>query len=313
MPRPGFYNDNEYRAYPFIFTTDMFDDEQNKLIPDSAVVDAGIIMGLDSEFDGQIHTVWLHEIRRVGDSFEFELHTNAPGAAELPLVFTREATAGEWQNEYVESEPYIKDSNSCAEEPAWSGFIVTGPLTDLAAALSAEEAVTLPANAYTLEPARIQSLVRHYLRSISLGNLSRPQARLACESPVPEEERKVIVNSRCIAGDIRFKEGYNCQITQREQLNELTITAGKNLGTPVTDGELCANKGEVPFYEGEQPPEGSQFFSGGPACNELISSINGVGGPDVNIVGGTGINIIANQETNTITIELSATNNTNNC
>ena len=313
MPRPGFYNDNEYRSYPFIFSTDMFDEQQIKYVPDAVVVDAGISMGLDSEFDGQSHTVWLKEIRRNDDVFEIELQTDAPGAAELPLIFTRDINADEWQTEYVESAPYIKNENSCAVEPAWSGFLVTGPLTDLIEKLPTTGAITLVDNTYQLEPARIQSLVKHYLRSISVGNLSRPLARSACDADIPPEPRKVIVNSRCIAGDIRFKEGYNCQITQQEQINEITISAGKNLGVPIDDGELCRNKGEIPYYENETPPAGSQFLSGGPACNELISSINGVGGPDVNIIGGTGINIVAEPETNTLRIKLSSFNSAGNC
>lgn len=316
MPRPGFYNDNEYRAYPFIFSVDMFDADQNKLIPDSAIVDAGVVLGLDSEFDAQNHDVWLHEIRRAENTFEFEFQTDAPGAANLPLVFTRAADADEWQTEYVESAPYIKDGNSCAEEPAWTGFLVTGPLTDLNAAMplaASPAAITLPDKVYVLEPGRLQSLVKHYLRSISLGNLSRPAARLACDPVTEEAPRKIVVNSRCIDGDIRFKEGYNCQITQREASNELSITAALETGTPVTDGELCANNGEIPFYTGEQPPEGSQFLSGGPACNELISSVNGVAGPDVTIVGGSGVNVVADQNTNTIRIELSKINNAGNC
>lgn len=312
MPRPGFYNDNEYRAYPFIFSTAMLDNEQERLIPDSTIVDAGIIMGLDSEFDPQTHKIWLHEIRRVDNNFELELRTDAPGGENAPLIFTRAVEAQEWQTEYVESAPYLKTENSCAEEPAWTGFVVTGPLQDLNEKITAlNSVVTLPPTAYILEPARIQSLVKHYLRSISVGNMSRPVALSSCTATEPEE-RQIIVNARCITGDIKLQEGYNCQIIQNDQLNEIEISAGKNLGSPV-DGALCRTHGEIPFYDGEQPVEGSLFLSGGPACNELISTINGVGGPDVNIIGGTGINITTDQETNTITIELSPNNIAGNC
>lgn len=305
MPRPGFYNDNEYRAYPFIFKAGA------NALPDSAIVDCGIIMGLDSEFDPAVHDVWLKQISRLDNEFTFEFATNAPGAAEKPLIFTRPYNADEWLTEDAESAPYVKDDNSCAIEPAWSGFLVTGPMKDLDTALPANGAITLGVN-YKLEPARIQSLVRSYLRAISLGNLSRPEAKSACDT-TPEQPRHVVINKRCINGDIRFKEGYNAQIRQRVLTNEIAISAGRGFGLQY-DADLCEHKGEIPFYENEQPPEGSQFLSGGPSCDELVSSVNGIVGPDVSIVGGTGVNVSVDENNpNTILVTLSPTAIAGNC
>lgn len=304
MPRPGFYNDNEYRAYPFIFKPDV------AALPNSAIVDCGIIMGLDSEFDAELHTVWLKTVRRVDDVFEFEFDTNAPGAANKPLIFQRAVDAEEWLTEDVESDPYVKDVNSCAVEPAWSGFLVTGPLTELNEALPTNGSLNLGTD-YILEPARIQSLVRTYLRAISLGNLSRPLSTSSCD-PVDDQNRYVVINKRCITGDIRFKEGYNAQVRQRIPANEIAISAGRGLGEQ-PNAELCQTYGEVPFYSGEQPPSGSKFFSGGPACDELVSSINGVPGPEVSIIAGTGVTVTPDTENNTILIKLSDTNIAGSC
>jgi hypothetical protein len=304
MPRPGFYNDNEYRAYPFIFVPNV------DLIPNSAIVDCGIIMGLDSEFEAGTHSVWLKTVRRLNNIFEFEFDTDAPGAANKPLIFRREATAAEWLTEEAEAEPYLKDVNSCAVEPVWSGFLVTGPLKDLDTALPTNGAIELNTQ-YTIEPARIQSLVRTYLRAISLGNLSRPTAQSDCDTPA-DSARHIVINKRCITGDIRFKEGYNAQIRQRRQANEIAISAGRNLGAQY-DAAICETYGEVPFYPGEQPPDGSKFFSGGPACDELVSTINGVLGPDISIVGGTGVEVTPDPDNNAIKIKLSPNNIAGNC
>lgn len=304
MPRPGFYNDNEYRAYPFIFTPNI------DTLPSSAIVDCGIIMGLDSEFDGDQHKVWLKEVRRVNNVFEFEFATDAPGAENKPLVFQRAVDSDEWLTEDAESDPYVKDENSCAVEPAWSGFLVTGPLGELRETLPEDGTLTLSTD-YVLEPARVQSLVRTYLRAISLGNLSRPLAKSSCDLD-PDPARYVVINKRCVTGDIRFKEGYNAQIRQRRVANEIAISAGRNLGTQY-DAAICETYGEVPFYDGEQPPAGSKFFSGGPACDELVSGINGVPGPEVNIIGGTGIEVVPDQDTNTIFVNLSAKSIAGNC
>jgi len=317
MPRPGFYNDNEYRAYPFIFKPG-----QAAVLPNSAVVDCGIIMGLDSEFDAATHTAWLAAVRRVGDVFEFELRTDAPGAENIALVFTRDVSAAEWQTEYVEAEPYVRDANSCAIEGVWSGFLVTGPLTDLNEVLPTSGVLTLDQD-FILEPARIQSLVKSYLRAITVSNLSRPEAKSACEGD-EQPQRKVIINSRCVAGDIRFKEGYNAIVYQRESNNEISIGAGKGFGQQ-RDGALCENGSEIPFYTGEQKPiitpatetepaVRSAFFSGGPSCDEVVSSVNGVQGPDLTIAGGTGVDVKVDPDTpNTIKISLSDTTIAGNC
>ena len=53
-----------------------------------------------------------------------------------------------------------------------------------------------------------------------------------------------------------------------------------------------------------------KFLSGGPACCELISTINGLGGRVVSITGGTGVQV--STATDKITIALD-TNSQNNC
>lgn len=304
MPRPGFYNDNEYRWYPFIYQKA----PPPVSVPLSTIVDCGIIMGLDSQFDESQHTVWLASVSRTGDTIEFTLTTNAPGVTG-PLVFTRDVDATEWQTEHVESSP---GGEVCSLEPAWEGFLVTGPLQELVENL--EDGVTreFSSSYYVVEPGRIQSLVKSYLRSITVGNMARPEARSSCDE-TNTVVRPVIINSRCINGNIRFKEGYNALIRQRDSINEISIGAARGSGQR-PDGSLCENGSEIPFYAGEQPPPGSQFFSGGPACDELISSINGVQGPDITIVGGTGVEVrIDPDNPNTLRISLSNTNIAGNC
>jgi hypothetical protein len=316
MPRPGFYNDNEYRWYPFIYRKTTAEN----IVPHAAIVDCGIIMGLDSRYDAATHTVWLAHIRRAETVIEFEVRTDAPGVTG-PLTFTRDATILPGQEAYVEPEPgnewqteYVSGpvgEEVCAIEPSWEGFLVTGPLKELIDSMAIGETREFGSAEYVVEPGRVQSLVKSYLRSITVGNMARPEAKSSCD---PENTliRPVIINSRCIAGDIRFKEGYNAIIAQSDSENKISVGAGRGSGAPI-DGDLCENGSEIPFYPGEAPPEGSQFFSGGPACDELISSINGVQGPDVTIVGGTGISLVPDEAPNTLRISLSNVNLAGNC
>lgn len=283
MPRAGFYNDNEYRAYPFIYKKT----EPNPALPAACIVDCGIIMGLDSQYDETIHTVWLSTIHRAVAHFEFELVTNAPGAADKPLIFTRAPTVAEWTTEQRESD--TADNKECATEPAWEGFLVTGVLDELTANMPVGATRVFSSTDYVLEPARIQSLVKTYLRSISLGNYSRIVAYPPeeCGGPAEPPPRHVVVNKKCMNGNLKFKEGYNCQIFQVDRNNEIIVAAA--VGAGIRDTELCA---EIKLFEEETPPDGSKFLSGGPACDEIVFTVNGLNAAGtLQIIGGNGVTI----------------------
>lgn len=292
MPRPGFYNDNEYRAYPFIYNKPA----TLPALPTSAILDAGFIMGLDARYDETEHTVWLSSVTKTGNLFNFTFRTNAAAAT---LTFSS-PTEDDWA--IAHSESSADTPNPCADEPIWSGFIATGQLAELLTVFNTaavNNVWTLQTNDYQIEPSRIQNLNEAYLRSISVGNYARVKVP-PCGVTDINDNRPIVLNARCMKGDIRLKEGYNCLITQTDRANELAITASKGAGAGDTSAELCENNGEVPLYPGEPLSEDSKFYSGGPACNELISTVNGVGGPNVNLVGGTGINILIDNGTITV-------------
>lgn len=314
MPRPGFYNDNEYRAYPFVYVANY----GGPALPDSAVVDAGFIMGLDSGFEPGTHSVWLSSVTRSGGLYTFTFSSDAPGAEGLPIVFERAESALAWENEYASS-ANESVNEGCDAAPVWEGFLVTGPLDALADWIEPGQTIVFAANDRVLEPSRIQSLVRSYVRSINLGNFSRVlalpptgEAYAECDNSVGDITRYVVVNARCLQGNLKIREGYNCRVRQIERTNELRIGAEKNAGTPL-DADGCQYGGELPLYTSEPLPEGSKFFSGGPACDELISTINGIGGGNVNIIGGTGVIVTTDSATHTVRISLATNNIAGNC
>ena len=135
MPRAGFYNDNEYRAYPFIARLAY---SGLTPCPNSAIVDCGFIMGLDSEYDPEEHVVYLYRVTRLSDTFEFEFRTTAPGAVAYPLIFERAVTTPEWASEFVES-GVNTETSVCLTEPAWEGYFAHDQCSR-----SDEEVVSLP-------------------------------------------------------------------------------------------------------------------------------------------------------------------------
>jgi hypothetical protein len=298
MPRAGFYNDNEYREYPFVFNSIY----AGPPLPTELIVDCGFIMGLDSGFDPDKHIVYLSKIRKNANTLFFEFATTAPGANDRLITFSRELPAGEWQYQQLDAPPISSakayNANAfCAAEPVWGGFIVTGRLNDFAANL-ANNTPILFAQARVVEPGRIQGLVRSYLRSVGVANYARTIIQ-PCDSETQSgSSGEIIVNANCIKGAIQLKAGFNCQINQSNALNELRIIPIKDANTTGLDAaEFCQNGSEIKLYPAETPPVGSQFLSGGPACDEVITSINGLPAPDVKIVGGAGIQVIADLTT----------------
>lgn len=245
MPRPGFYNDNEYRAYPFVFKPG------TPPIPESAIVDAGMIMHLPSNFDDAEHSIWLASVTRRGTIFEFEFATDA--VAEK-LLFLQAVNADSWQVLYADSEANPTVARPCPDiyAAAWEGFIVTGPMKELAAFIPADNTLFFEKNVLRLEPARIQNLNKAYVRSINVGNYERVTVS-DCGQVSPDRPRDIVMNAACLHGDIRFKEGYNCRILQTNYDNTITIGAGVGEGA-APDAELCENGSELPFYTNEAKP-----------------------------------------------------------
>lgn len=366
MSRPGFYNDNEYRSYPFVFesiekfnsaadfpeigsvgvlyrgATDALSryvkndgyitvSPQEPDLPNSLIVDAGFIMGLDANYDDKTDYVWLEKIDRVcvPGRVDFKMIFRTTSANQS-LIFTRtvapSASDGdaEWSTEYAQS----AIAGNCGGEPMWSGFIVTGRLNDLIAYTTslfgsppADSAIThslaFGHSQYRIEPARVQNLQKAYLRSISVGNYSRATVPACTTTYTPIAQPKtIIVNKACMSGNLRLKEGYNCRITQTNRDNTISIGAAKGSGA-AEDSALCENGGEIPFTPNEirpievaaaagKPEVRSKFLSGGPSCKDLIFSVNGIGGRNVNLIGGANFSVRGPDagETSTLHIDI---------
>ncbi len=314
MARAGFYNENEYRDYPFLTRVDPIDSyeiegaEPQQLIalPHDAVVDFGAIMDLDadySEASGDI--VYLHSVQRRDPYLYYDFRTTAPGAAGTRLLFVRDTSvdeefADEWLDSMVISESLSSSASAgdCAGA-AWRGYLVTGRYGELLELLSDGEELIFTAGLWTIEPARVQNLARGYLRSINLANFARSHVSVqeACQSSSLTSDDTIYVNAVCLQGDLKFKEGYHCVIRQETQNNAIIIGASPGAG----EGEPCA---EIPLYEGETSPDGSPFLTGGPTCGEIIKTVNGKGGRRLQLLSGPGFRVLADPDLpNTIIVD----------
>lgn len=126
MARPGFYNENEYRDYPFLTQVMPLDlaavivsessasldssgssasAEPLRDLPHSTIVDFGAIMAVDSGFVTDIDFVWLRRIRRRDPYLLFEFRTTARRASGEKLVFVRQIDDPEFHYQWATSVP----------------------------------------------------------------------------------------------------------------------------------------------------------------------------------------------------------------
>lgn len=317
MPKTGFYNDNEYRAYPFIEKDipltrrqsfgagDEYKQIKNAI--HSVIVDAGFTLGIDCPIaDARDLRICLESISVDEQSREITI-TFFSSATAHRLIFTAPAAEDDWITVDAQA-----GSEPCSTAPFWRGFIVVNCANTLYATLDAlgfptDEttgkktfvAVVTNLFEFEIEPARVQNRARAYLRSINIGNMDRIKVPPCGEASSGVAERGIVPARTCMSGPIFLKEGYNCQISQIDRTRTFTVSARVGAGAQ-KDATYCQNYGEILLTPNEEKPADSKFYSGGPACDELIYTINGATGQNINLISGSGITI--STESNKITV-----------
>lgn len=307
----AFYDLNSGRGYPFVEIGPplmLYSGGGYAELPKSAVVGCVVILGHGSGFTPE-HRAYLYEIRRSSDRLTYEFRFSAPAMLGISLLFTREVDTQEFAVTRAASDAEGGSSTDAfCSTVLVEGWLSTGDQRPLAATLADGEWLRRADQELYLEPARVQTLDGLFVNSINLANADRTRADYeecvgveqssSSSSAVISESysvdvnsssqsldnRSYVVNATCLRGPLRFSNGYNVDIRQDNGLNTLTFSPGVGSGA----GEPCE---EVPLYAGETPPAGSRLLSGGPACNELIKTINGVGGPNLRLVAGAGVRL----------------------
>ena len=320
MGRGGWFEENGRRAWPFQFPVSRVLPDNTTVLPNGLLVDFGCLIGPRAndgsghQFDPTTHTVSLTSIVRGTVSsitsihFVFAMSLGGPTLTfSLPLPQPENVTVQVTSGDSTDS--------GCLEEPTWSGFLAVGNLPLIDSILPSDGTLTLTAAAFLVEPETINVIPSAFVRSITIANEGRTHATApsGCSAitwpSVPdgitvgeisgddENGNPIYVVETCIAGDIRIQPGYNADVRKDPAGNAISIRAAVGQGA----GPPC---GEVLVYPGETPPTGSAYPEGGPGCNDVIRSVNGVGGTTFDIVGGQGVSVTSDPETNSITINV---------
>lgn len=280
MARTSYYDDNRNRRYPLV-STDAIEQGPGVSLPNAVLLDAGFNLCAYSGFQSGVHAVVIHSLSVVGDDLVFICRSDAPGLVGNDLSFTVPAdTTAEVTTVFSEATGLESGGNpdNCADQMLWYGFLTIG---DVAAAVAwlEDNSSDVDSDRHTFEPTLVQNIDTTYVRSVSLANRERTRT-----TDTPGAEKPYLVAARCLTGDIKLREGYNCQISYSTSVNGLIIAAIVNAGA----GSTCTEVAQTPD---EVPPDGGSLLSGGPTCRETIRSVNGVGGPAIRLTAGAGVTI----------------------
>jgi hypothetical protein len=303
VAKPGLLNANSLRAYPLVGDPPPTvtrvrspDPEDPNLavpwrLPDNLVVGFGAVVGPLAFWDPSA-IMYLDSVEFTPDDTAIlRVRSTATGLFNHALVFTRRRDDPEFATEYVAAtlaDGAPGGGGPCGPELVWEGFLTTGDIAGLFAP-DYVETWTGSQEMTALEPATVQDLSRSRVTSLGLANADRVRATAPAGCPEPDEGTSASasaswaggggglwVSRACLTGPIRLRPGYNCSIRQDPAANAITISAQDAAGA----GRPCA---EVPLFPGEAPDAGESLLSGGPACGELILSIDGAIGPEVRV------------------------------
>jgi len=287
----GFYNDNEFRAYPFISRPTLFSRISDASIVDlplDAIVDFGCVLGVDARWQ-LTDTIWLQKITRTGGTFRFAFRSSSAEIPEAELRFDVAVSAAEYTAFRASASNLLTDlpaTGRCNDPLVWDGYLVVGRLAALAEMLGSGDTLTRVAGNAVVEPTLIQDLTGTYVRSINLANRYRTVALppIGCEGAGAGTSDTVVISGECISGAITLVAGYNFLVSRSDRNNSLTFEARVGAGA----GVVCA---EVPLYPGETSPDGGSLLTGGASCNEIVGSINGITASEVGLLSGGGVTI----------------------
>jgi len=280
MANFGFYSDNANRRFPFI-TTPAIEQLVGDRIPDNILLDCGLVFLENSKFEPDSQ-VWLSDvsITDVGDTPHLFLTfaNSSTDVGHVALEFEVPITRPDFNIGFSEASGWTSEPITIAVSTVCYGYVVVGG--DLTALRTFIADLKTPLKAkHTLEPALIQSLDNTYVSSVSVVNRARITTHTQNVDALP-----LIYNDRLIDGPLLFTEGHNISIGYNKGLNamQFTVVAGGGAGYP------CE---EVKIYPEEVPPDGGSLLSGGPTCNEIMKTINGLPGPQVILKAGKGVRI----------------------
>jgi len=267
------------RAYPLCQSSPALQaGEYSVTLPDSVVVEftcvAGPVIAADVD-----NALYLQSATKASGTITFVFWLVS---GDSHYVFTFAASVAAELASYTATAVQSTGDGACTAFLA-RAWLIVGSLVTLAENMSESVVYLGSATTTRVEPSRIR--YTSYVSTVTLSNSPRTCITLTegCGSSPAVPNGTCYTGSECLAGGLRFKPGYNCEITQLSGSNTLRISSDIGAG----EGAAC---GEVAI-PGEPEVEG--LLSGGPDCSAVVKTINGLEGPAIQLIADAGVTIEA--------------------
>lgn len=313
MANPGFFNANQHRDYPFAPRVSPLLEEgwsssasaSASELPQECIVDFGAILRPSAEFATATDFVYLHSVRRSGTVLHITLAISSlPRTYGITFSIDTAATS-EFYTQWQDSDVREADGllAACDAAPVWSAYIVTGDLSPWLMQLADGDTLIFVTGLWQIMQARLQNLAGTQVQSVTIANIPRAVVTAAGDcntgSAAAADPQVARLVHSCMVGDIKLHEGFNCGMRYDLRDNAIVISASPGAGA----GAVCE---DFPSYPDEEKPAGSPYYSGGPACRDIVKYINGASAADFRITAGAGFTITADTANpNTLIIERS--------
>lgn len=313
MANPGFFNANQHRDYPFAPRVSPLADEEWSSsasmtateLPQACIVDFGAVLRPSANFTTAADFVYLRSVSRSGTVLHITFAPSNLSRAYGITFAIDTAVKPEFYTQWQDSDVLAADSvlAACDDAPVWSAYLVTGDLSPWMEQLDDGDTLIFVTGLWQVMQSRLQNLAGTQVQSVTIANIPRAVATAAggCDndSAAATDPQIARLVYNCMVGNIKLHEGFNCGIRYDSRDNAIVISASPGAGA----GTVCE---DFPSYPEETKPEGSPYYSGGPACNSIVKYVNGVNAADLQITAGDGFTVTADPlNANTLIIERS--------
>lgn len=187
----------------------------------------------------------------------------------------------------TDGEGFEVQSVANAAPAKWSGYLTTGELRTgeldpgLTDCFGGEQLPQID-----VEPARIFSVSGFASKGVEVWTQNRTRVQNSSECrqiPYTGSDDEYLLVGESEDKDVRISGGYQVSTRSANEGQELYIEA------IVGGGDLGQPPGEILLPGETNVPPGRDFQDGGLACSSVVRTINGVGGPAVDIEAGLGV------------------------
>jgi hypothetical protein len=296
MPELDFLDLNDFIAYPLV-TDDPRTFVGSGSLPRRGISDAGFLLGLDSGFDVAADDVHLYSVEVTATEVIFDFRCSALEMLGYRWLFAFQSTAELGCTAYTMPETI---AGAIPDPERGTGYLTIGNLEEL---LALGVGVYILAGTLRVEPARLQSLIDTYARSVIPANTARlcpPQCCASSSSGSSDSSSSsssglvdtAYVYGGALLGDVKFKEGFNSRITVKPANNLIEFDAQVGAGAgPACEDVIIDENG---FHQGETCLD----------CDAFVRSLNGQVSEDgrLKLTGLRGVKVVPDPVNHKLTV-----------